>query len=601
MTIAQNFPAISPSLLLDFANVQALDPRISFTRATTATYYGTRTALAEQNLLLQSQTFDNASWSKVNSTVTADAIAAPDGTMTADTLQTTAATAAFLISQNLTLGVNTTSIYAQNGTANFFQLTYNGDTTSYANFDLSTGVVGTSAGTVTHSITSVGGGWYRIVVVNTSTAVTGIVWGIVGSASATRRQTFTAAGTETVFIWGAQLEQRSTVTAYQVTTTQPVTNYVPVLETAASGVARFDHNPVTFESLGLLIEEQRTNLVTYSEEFDNAAWIKSNATITANATAAPNGALTGDKLVESATTSIHAIFPANYSATSTTLTASIYAKAAERSSVFLEISNFATGSASCRFNLSAGTAGAASSNTGDYTNVSATISNAGNGWYRCTLTATKGTTNSNNFFVINLDNGTTNNYAGNGFSGLFIWGAQLEAGAFSTSYIPTVASQVTRAADAASMTGANFSSWYTQGEGTIYIEAAANSSTTTMTALTISDNTSSNRIVLGTGVNNTIWNPFIITGGVGQATLSQSASYPPQTSQKLAVAYKVNDFAATTSGINPTTDNSGILPVVDRVYIGAGATGVAVLNSTIKRFSFYPLRLTDTNLQAITG
>jgi hypothetical protein len=86
MSIAQNFPTISPSLSLDFANVQALDPRITFTRASTATYYGTRTALAEQNLLLYSQEFDNAAWTKTSTTVTANSTTAPDGTTTADTL-----------------------------------------------------------------------------------------------------------------------------------------------------------------------------------------------------------------------------------------------------------------------------------------------------------------------------------------------------------------------------------------------------------------------------------------------------------------------------------------------------------------------------------
>ena len=611
MSIAQNYPIIAPSMSMDFAAVQALDSRVTFARATTATYYGTRTAKAEENLLLQSQTFDGggAPWSSSNVTVTPNSVAAPDGTTTAETLSENTANSNHHIGQVSTLNTNTTytvSVFVKANTLNYAGITLRGANANYAaaEFNLSTGAIsrtsalGTGYSVTSTSITSAGSGWYRcsaVVVAGASVAAPRFyVFLSDGSAvfDADGMPSYIGAS-NSVYLWGAQLEQRSTVTAYTPTTTQPVTNYIPVLETAASGVARFDHSPTTFESLGLLIEEQRTNLFTYSEQFADAAWTKVNATITANTVVAPDGTLTGDLLIESTATGAHGANQSFNFTSGTTYTISVYAK----QGIGVRNLRFSSGNAGiinfvAVFNISNGTV---VSGTG------ATITPVGNGWYRCSFSATAASTGSTSANPCQLADGTTASYTGDGYSGIYIWGAQLEAGAFATSYIPTVASQVTRAADAASMTGANFSSWYTQGEGTIYIEAAANSSTTSMTALTISDNTSSNRILLGTGVNNTIWNPFIITGGVGQATLSQSASYPPQTSQKLAVAYKVNDFAATTSGINPTTDNSGILPVVDRVYIGAGATGVAVLNSTIKRFSFYPLRLTDTNLQALTG
>ena len=172
---------------------------------------------------------------------------------------------------------------------------------------------------------------------------------------------------------------------------------------------------------------------------------------------------------------------------------------------------------------------------------------------------------------------------------------------FASSYIKTEASQVTRAADAASMTGANFSSWYRADEGTIYLDSPANSSSVSVSSLTISDNTTSNRIFVGAGSSNTAWNPFIIASGTTQATLTQSASFPPQSNPKLVVAYKVNDFAATVSGNSPVTDTSGIIPVVDRMYIGAGATGTGGLNSTIRKISFYPQRLSNAQLQALTS
>ena len=168
-----------------------------------------------RNLLTYTEQFDNAAWAKTGTTVSANTAIAPDGTATADVLSTTATTAIFVVGQNLTLGANTCSIFAKAGTSSFLQLTYNGDTTSFANFNLSSGETGASGGTVIHSIIPVGNGWYRCSVYNSSISVTGITWGIVPSVSTTRRQTFTATGAENLYIWGAQLETGSTSTAYQ--------------------------------------------------------------------------------------------------------------------------------------------------------------------------------------------------------------------------------------------------------------------------------------------------------------------------------------------------------------------------------------------------
>ena len=113
------------------------------------------------------------------------------------------------------------------------------------------------------------------------------------------------------------------------------------------------------------------------------------------------------------------------------------------------------------FNLSTGTA----SGTG------ASIVSVGNGWYLCIGTVTVNTTGSTGI-NFSINNGSTNSYTGDGYSGIYLWGAQLEAGAFPTSYIPTTSASVTRNADVASMTGTNFSSWYRQDAGCFYAEYA---------------------------------------------------------------------------------------------------------------------------------
>ena len=404
----------------------------------------------------------------------------------------------------------------------------------------------------------------------------------------------------------AVLDPRVTFTR---STTGTRVNSSGVIESVAIDTPRFDYSPTTLAPLGLLIEESRTNLVTYSEEFDNPAWTKSNATITANATTSPDGALTGDKLVENTSTSVHAIFPANYSATSTTLTASIYAKAAERSFVFLEISNFATGSASCRFNLSAGTAGTASSNTGDYTNVSATIANLGNGWYRCTLTATKGTTNSNNYVVISLDNGTGINYTGNGVSGLFIWGAQLEVGAFSTSYIPTVASQVTRTADVATMTGTNFSSWYNQGQGAVYVQSDTSNLTATNNGILAIGNPA-----LGFGSGEMMYalynasasgqiNFNSFDNGVQQASVTPAVTPVINVPIRFVFAYASTNYAASVSASAPTS-GGGSVPTPTSMSIGSLVSGWSgasqYLNGHVQKLNYYPQRIINAEVQAFS-
>jgi hypothetical protein len=597
MSIAQNFPTISPSLLLDFANVQALDPRITYTRATTATYYGTRTALAEQNLLTFSQEFDNGVWAKFNATVTANSTAAPDGTTTADTFTGGAGTTVKYIvtNYNPSIGGNGTfSFHCKAGTSSFIQLAEFASTARFANFNLTTGAVGTFGGQTTASIVSLGNGWYRCIVsfsdFSSSTQYSLL---LVDSESAAYTATTTTTGT--VFLWGAQLEQRSSVTAYTPTTTQPITNYIPVLETAASGVARFDHNPTTFESLGLLVEQQSTNLVTYSEQFDNAAWDKSSVTVAANQAVAPDGTLTADALVENTGSVLPAIYVGTgISLTSgTAYTGSVYLKANGRNfvAVYFQTANFPDSGRIAWFDLS-------TQATQFESGVTGTITSVGNNWYRCTITATAdatGSTSPNALAVlITTALGVTSSYTGNGYSGIYIWGAQLEATTFPTSYIPTVASQVTRAADSASMTGTNFSSWYNQAQGTLYADGIVQTSGEYLYILSGSSPADTHEL----------YKASTTLGGYTKINASFVSSLPvtatSNVNNKIAYAYKTNDFACSVNNSTVITDTSGVLPTVDAMNIGRSIL-LDYANGTIKKIAYYPIRLTDTNLQALTS
>jgi hypothetical protein len=610
MSVKTLYPTTQPSLLLDFANVKQLDPRVTFVRTTTATYYdGVTTAKAEENLLLQSQEFDNAAWTKVASSVTANADTSPDGTSTAERLIENATNAAHVIQQGFTPinGVSYTfSAFVKAAGRNYAFLGFigGGVPITFVSIDLVAGTVSTATGTpASSSIQSVGNDWYRVFITSASTGTGPTLVDIRTSTDGVwANRVYTGDGTSGILIWGAQLEQRSSVTAYTPTTTQPITNYIPVLQTAAANVARFDHNPVTGESLGLLIEEQRTNLLTYSEDFTNAYWSVVGGSIAANSTAAPDGALTADTYTESTLNEDHRIATAsNVSATvGASYTLSVYAKvkpgSAQRFLMLVFNSGFASPTG-CNFDLVSGTVGQSASAIG-------TITNVGNGWYRCTITPSGTATGSLSLRIRQASVNTSTNitspasYTGDGYSGIYIWGAQLEAGAFPTSYIPTVAATVTRNADAASMTGANFSSWYRQDEGSIYVEAVNPANIAFAIPYDISDGTTSNEVrVLSNSVGNSP-NFSVRVGAVEQCAIA--ISHTANTPYKSAAAYKANDFSHALNNVLGASDTSGVVPIVDRITIGS-RNFANHLNGTIRKLAYYPKRLTNAELQGLTS
>lgn len=586
--VASGYPSIAPSLMLDFANTKTLDPRITFSRASTGAYYDGKTvAKAEENLLTYSEQFDNAIWAKTNTTITANSTTAPDGTTTGDTFNASAGSFATRLSQltALVAGVpSTLSVFAKAGTHSFVQISSGYGSTYYADFDVATGVVGAlGAGFSSSSIVSVGGGWYRCTV--TMQNCDDIYISMVDSASATHNQAWNPVGTETIYIWGAQLEQRSAVTAYTPTTTAPITNYVPVLQTAAANVARFDHNPTTGESLGLLIEEQRTNLILQSQFA--SGWSATRATLRANQIIAPDGTLTGAKLIEDTSANSHFISQNATIANSTAHTFTFYAKAGGRNWVTLWVTSIGT-SSNTYFDLQNGVLGTVG------TGVTATIAPAGNGWFRCSVTGTSVSTATTAYIGTATAN-NTNTAAGDGYSGVFLWGAQLEAGSFATSYIPTTSAQVTRAVDVATMTGTNFSSWYRADEGTIFVEAKSSEVGLGTSIVSATDNTANNRIQIS---SLTTVQGLITASGASQASLDGGTPVANVFS-KYALSYKLNDCALSLDSAAVATDTSVIVPILTQLEIGTRQAANNI-NGTIKKLAYYPKRLTNTELQAVT-
>jgi hypothetical protein len=382
------------------------------------------------------------------------------------------------------------------------------------------------------------------------------------------------------------------VTAYTPTTTQAITNYVPVLLTAASGVARFDHNPTTGESLGLLVEEQRTNLLLQSEDIDTT-WSKTRATSSLNSRVSPSGTLTADRLIASTDDNTH-FLSQTFTGTAVSSTFSVYVKAAGLNFVALRLFNGTSQVGLAYYNLSTGATGTVTAGT-------AAITSVGNGWYRCVLTATLAASASctADIQLANADN--TNSFVGNDFDGVSLWGAQLEAGAFATSYIPTVASQVTRAADAAIMTGANFSSWYRADEGTFYSELDTVRLADGATALEVNDGTTANRIILR--IQNALASHIYTTYNVAQVNQS-GTGFPVVANQVIQIitAYKVNDFKLGFDTRLVVTDTDGTLPGnIFQMSIGSLTSGQSVINGHLRKIAFYPKRLSDAELIGLTS
>ena len=597
ITAIQNDTAISnvqPSLNLDFANVKKLDSRITYARASEARYYDGKTvSKAEENLVPYSQEFDNGYWVKSSATVTANTTTAPDGTTTAETLlaATNSATHYFYKASTLTALPYTFSIYAKDNGQQYLQIAVYQGAFLFCNFDVQNGIAGTpSSGTA--NIQDVGNGWYRCSLTVTGASIGGFVY-VISSDSLTAgfQPTFAGDGTSGLFIWGAQLEQRSAVSSYTPTTTQPITNYQPTLLTASANVARFDHDPITNESLGLLIEEQRTNLLTYSEDFGNAGWTKGEVTVNANQVVAPDGTLTGDKLVENTNNTIHFVQRSAVSGTTlgSTYAWSFYVKQAGRNFIHAGEASTPNG---IYFDIENGIVGTASSG------YSGQIESLGNDWFRCKIIFTSTATSRGIFITTAIADGNRT-YTGDGYSGIYIWGAQLEAGAFPTSYIPTVASQVTRSADSASMTGANFSSWYRNAGGSVYSETAV-FGTATGVGVTYPWSIRNDSPVTFPAslylVSTTGYQPvaYANAGFIYNPTFTVIANAYAKT----GMTFANNNYISTVNGGTVNTSTTIILPTVLPNYL---SFSTFVSKMYIKKFAYYPTAFNSAELIEMTS
>lgn len=451
-----------------------------------------------------------------NTTVTANAATAPDGTYTADRLIFTQQNSTFVSSNSFIASGNTytASVYVKAvtpGTNDQFTLSFGGQGANNA----------TSRFTAT-------GEWQRFTATMTPTLSGGPKPFIINNEGDGFRSD--------IYVWGVQVEESSAAN-----------NYIPTTNTGSAAAV------TTVESLGLLIEEARTNILLHSENM--SAWfVGSGSSVTANQAVAPDGTTTADRVQHGSVGSSY--LQQNVTTPGVTYTISIYAKAV-------------TPGTNDQFTFQLG--------------LTSNIFTATDKWQRFTFTDTAFGTS------IYLNNGN-DNFA----TDVYFWGAQIEEGDFATSYIATDSSTATRAADLAQITGTNFSSFYNTTEGTFFGDLtgpggfgfiAHNGSNALRHGFAVATGTLFTTV---SGISNHL--------GVAPTLIKNGG--------KFAYGYKANDYGAFGDGVNlpgtsPTTVPTGL------IELALGHRGSflanAFLNGHIKRLSYFPTRQPNETLQSITS
>jgi len=361
-----------------------------------------------------------------------------------------------------------------------------------------------------------------------------------------------------------------------------------LIQSAAANSARIDHG------LGLLIEETRTNICTYSGALDNAAWVKSGATASANAATSPDGTANADTLGDNSATGTGTVSASQTItvSTSTAYSFSVFCKAGQLSWVRIGVANFtAPADSGAWFNLSTGAAGAvdtALDNSG--------IEDYGNGWYRCRVSFTTDaadTTGDITITVCDADNDVTVDL--DGTSDIYVWGAQCEAGAFPTSYIPTSGSSVTRNEDNAQI--AALGSWFNATEGGVYAEADTSNWASGNNRVYMIQSNTQNRMEMknngGSGLK--------YETRVGNNRVVEEYPGTPAGIAKTAMRYKNNDYGIALDGGAVETDTNAAVPSVSKANLGTYDNTSEHLNGHMKRLAIFNTAPDNTKLQTLTS
>jgi hypothetical protein len=541
---------------------------LTFSRASSATRVASNGLIEKvrTNLLLQSNTL-NTTWTNPNVSVTGGQTD-PDGGLTAWLITETtdggslrqAVTATGSLTFSFTLKANTGSTSAT---------LFCTDASQQASFDLSAGTFSESGATA--KMVSLGNGWWRCSISFTASGASTLIL-------------FPSSGVAvgSTFAYEAQLETGDIATDYIATTTAAV-SVGPV-----SGLPRLDY--LNSSCPRLLLEPQRTNSWVNSE--NASSWVAFDINTTSNSITSPDGNQSADTVTSNTNSSFHVIGSENISFTSgTTYSSSIFVKANTGRYVQLLAggSSFDNNSYA-NFDLQTGTV--------TFTGSSATakIVSYGNGWYRCEISASAASTANDRFYfgVITTATAARGEVHTTALS-YYVWGGQTEAGAYATSYIPTLGTSVTRVAEVASKTG--ISSLIGQTEGTLF---ASFVDTESSRIIAIGDGTTNNRLFLLKNSNGTV-TVFLGIGGSG-IFFVESTQTVISGSNKIAVRYKSGDTKLYLNGLSAISiTNTFTISSMPNLYIGTNEFGASNEKVNIQEALVFKTALTDAQLAELTA
>jgi hypothetical protein len=548
---------------------------LSFTRASNGTRINSAglVEVCPWNLITYSEEFNNGSKALVNATIGVDVTTAPNGTTTADSLIENGANDLHAVynfgALTYVAGIYNLSCYVKKGIRDWVRVQlYDGTNNQSVWANVNTGVLGTVVSPATATIESVGDGWYRISISTTMLSASG-GWAIYSSTDDAQFGGYQGTnGATALYLWGLQINIGSTAKPYFPTTD------------------RLNVPRLTYQNGGggcpsLLLEKQSTNLVTYSEDFSNAAWLLANGggtasgSVTSNYGISPDGTQNADRIqLNKGNTGYSEIYQLFSTTIGSTYTQTLWLKSL-------------SGTPKINFGYTGSTRGTITLTTE---------------WKRYEFTYVSG--GNPNGVALTLYDGFDPSTAQS--IDVLAWGAQAELSSYPTSYIPTTSSSATRVADACFKTG--ISSLIGQTEGVLFADFyydlginTPNGSDKSIMVIRPNGGSYNNEIALiyygdeGGAYGKTI-QVVVVVGGVVQCSLKT-----PQTLTsgyyKVAFAYKQNDFAFYVNGTQIGTHSSGSVPTCDELYL---SDPLRTTNHKTSEAVLFKTRLTNAELASLT-
>ena len=356
---------------------------------------------------------------------------------------------------------------------------------------------------------------------------------------------------------------------------------------AASGAMRFDFDPITHLPLGILVEEARTNILPNNSDMSMTFWTKTGATVSTVATTNPGPVITTAKLIPDISQVGILTYPVTPALGAYTFSA--YFKAAGKIVAQLGISaNWFIDAVqrNCQFNLDTGTIG-----TANGAGIITAMAPVGDDWYRCSITVICDKVTAGSIVIQNIGLSP-----GDGINGFYIWGAQLEAGAFATSLIQTTGVSATRALDSVFMATSAGPALSTLVS--MYANYATKNAVANRSPLSLDDGTSTNfhrMYQVGTAGTSQVGVASVLQANIA-ATVGAVGTF-----NKVASASAANDFAIVGNGGTPVADLAGTMPpAMTTIRIGQ-TFGTWLLNGWVDEVMLLPRRMTNLELQKITG